>query len=146
MCGGPRYIDCPEYHQQRLQQRTQNRKGKGKGSGPRPAAHQWRVVQRPADPTAAPSEDYIAQDIALKGKGMADQQKGKGKSGQTKGKGKYEPSKGKEKGKYNPQPERVYYGDREWQGSWSYSWMWTFLPRVGSGSGILAFNLQVRKK
>ncbi|CAK9018832.1 unnamed protein product, partial [Durusdinium trenchii] len=34
---GPHYkIDCPTYHEQRLQQRTQNRKGKGSGKGNRP--------------------------------------------------------------------------------------------------------------
>ena len=55
VCGGPHYkIDCPTYHEQRLQQRTQSRKGKGKGKSDRPrpwapAAHQWRMVPKPSE-------------------------------------------------------------------------------------------------
>ena len=159
--GRPHYkIDCPTYHEQRLQQRAQSRKGKGKGKGNRPrpwapAPHHWRVVQKPSegkgaagsssDAVVGPPERTIAQDIAMKGAAKA---KGKGKSEpQQKGKGKYEPNKGqgksepykgqgksdyskgkekgKDKGKSKPMPERVYYGDREWSGSWSYSWKWT---------------------
>ena len=154
VCGGPHYkIDCPTYHEQRLQQRTQFRKGKGKGKSDRPrpwapAAHQWRMVPKPSegkgaagsssDAVVGPPERTIAQDIAMKGAAKA---KGKGKSDiQPKGKGKYEPQKGqyksepykgqgkekgKEKGKGKPAQERVYYGDREWSGSWSFSWKWT---------------------
>ena len=158
VCGGPHYkIDCPTYHEQRLQQRTQSRKGKGKGKSDRPrpsapAAHQWRMVSKPSegkgpagsssDAVVGPPERTIAQDIAMKGAAKA---KGKGKSdSQPKGKGKYEPQKGqyksepykgqgkeqgkekgKEKGKGKPAQERVYYGEREWSGSWSFSWKWT---------------------
>ena len=55
VCGGPHYkIDCPTYHEQRRQQRTQSRKGKGKGKSDRPrpwapSAHQWRVVSKPSE-------------------------------------------------------------------------------------------------
>ena len=61
-----------------------------------------------------------------KGKGKGEQQpKGEGKSEPYKGQGKNEPSKGTDKGKSKAMPERVYYGDPEWAGSWSYLWMWT---------------------
>lgn len=106
VCGGPHYkIDCPVYYEQRLQQRTQNRKGQGKGNRPRPwapAAHHWRVVQRSGDGKGAagnssdavvcPPDRAIAQDLAMKG---MDRAKGKGKGDkQQKGKDKSEPQKG----------------------------------------------------